>query len=130
MTNSIVHFEIPANDVLRAKKFYEKIFGWKIEKYQMPGEEYWVVYTTEVDKDKRPAKPGAINGGMYQRSETSAKNTVIVINVANIDSYIKKIKKAGGKVVAEKNKVGDMGFYAQVADTEGNVIGIWEMIKK
>ena len=35
---TIVHFEIPADDVDRAKKFYSDLFGWKMErwpKYQM-----------------------------------------------------------------------------------------------
>ena len=36
MTNSMVHFEIPANDVARAKSFYSKIFGWRIEAWNDP----------------------------------------------------------------------------------------------
>ena len=40
MKNSVVHFEIPAEDVQRAKKFYEKTFGWKIEKFQLPEGDY------------------------------------------------------------------------------------------
>ncbi|HLD97427.1 MAG TPA: VOC family protein [Candidatus Nanoarchaeia archaeon] len=63
MKNPIVHFEIPAEDVQRAKKFYEKTFGWKIEKFQLPEDEYWAVYTTEVGSDMKPKEPGAINGG-------------------------------------------------------------------
>jgi uncharacterized protein len=30
---TIVHFEIPADDIDRAKKFYSDLFGWKIEKW-------------------------------------------------------------------------------------------------
>jgi predicted enzyme related to lactoylglutathione lyase len=41
--NPIVHFEIPADNELRAKKFYEKLFGWKIKKYEMPGDVYWMI---------------------------------------------------------------------------------------
>jgi uncharacterized protein len=38
--SSIVWFEIPADDVERAKAFYGALFGWKIEKF--PGQmEYW-----------------------------------------------------------------------------------------
>jgi predicted enzyme related to lactoylglutathione lyase len=53
-----------------------------------------------------------------------------VINVPSIDEDLKKIEKAGGKVVWTKSPVGDFGFYAQVADTEGNVVGLWEDVKK
>ncbi len=34
---TIVHFEIPADDVDRAKKFYSDLFGWKMERW--PGTE-------------------------------------------------------------------------------------------
>ena len=77
-----------------------------------------------------PKELGAINGGMYKRDKNSAKNPVIVINVSSVDDYTKKIKKAKGSVHKKKAKVGDMGFYAQVKDTEGNIIGVWETIKK
>jgi uncharacterized protein len=45
---TIVHFEIPADDVERSKKFYSDLFGWKIEKFSGQtgggGEdmEYWM----------------------------------------------------------------------------------------
>jgi hypothetical protein len=43
---TIVHFEIPTDDVERAKKFYGDLFGWKIEK--IPGQmEYWMFRTTD-----------------------------------------------------------------------------------
>ena len=34
---TIVHFEIPVDDVERSRKFYSGLFGWKIEKW--PGTE-------------------------------------------------------------------------------------------
>ncbi len=70
-TNAVVHFEIPADDIKRAKKFYEEIFGWRIEKFQMPAnepaDEYWAVYATKTGKDGMAKTPGAINGGMMKR---------------------------------------------------------------
>ena len=126
--DKVVHFEIPFDDAARAQKFYKSVFGWKIT--EVPEMNYHMVHTVDIDENRMPKEAGAINGGMYKRGENTAKSSVIVISVANIDDYIKKVKKAGGKVVAAKNQVGDMGFYAQVSDTEGNVIGIWEMIAK
>ena len=129
MTNSIVHFEIPANDVSRAKEFYEKIFGWKIEKYQMPGDEYWVVYTTEVDKDKRPVKPGAINGGMMKR-KNPGQSFMNYINVDSIEKMLKTIEANGGKVAMPKTEIGKgMGWIAAFIDSEGNIMGLHEMKK-
>jgi predicted enzyme related to lactoylglutathione lyase len=63
-------------------------------------------------------------------SLVSMRNPVLVIDVPSLEASLKKIQKAGGKVIMPKQKVMDMGWYARVTDTEGNVIGIWENIKK
>ena len=126
--DKVVHFEIPFDDKERANKFYKDVFGWDI--LDIPEMNYVIVHTVEVDKNQMPKESGAINGGMYKRDNKSSNSPVIVINVDNIDNYIKKIKNASGKVFREKMSVGDMGFYAQVYDTEGNIIGIWETITK
>ena len=39
---------------------------------------------------------------------------------------IKKIEAAGGKVVTPKTPIPGMGAYARIADTEGNVLGLFE----
>lgn len=36
MKDPIVHFELPADDVERAQKFYKDIFGWDFHKWDMP----------------------------------------------------------------------------------------------
>lgn len=121
--DSVVHFEIPADNPKRAQKFYNIVFGWKIN--SMPDMGYALLGTTEVDKNHMPTKPGAINGGMLKR-QAPVKSVVITINVASIDDAAKKIVKQGGKVVRKKSKVGDMGYAAYFKDTEGNVIGLWQ----
>jgi len=125
--DKVVHFEIPADDVARAKKFYQGIFGWGL--MDVPGMEYTLVTTVPIDEQNMPKEAGAINGGIVKRIPTE-KTPVIIINIPSADDYIKKITKAGGKVVAPKQEVMGMGLYARVTDTEGNVIGIWEDIKK
>ena len=48
---TIVHFEIPSDNLERTKKFYTELFGWKMEK--MPGtdqREYWTFFTTTNDR--------------------------------------------------------------------------------
>ncbi|TMI31921.1 hypothetical protein E6H29_04210 [Candidatus Bathyarchaeota archaeon] len=72
-----------------------------------------------------PTEPGAINGGMTKRQDP-VKNTVITIDVSDIDSSLKSIEKLGGKVVQKKQPVADMGFTAYFKDTEGNVVGLWQ----
>ncbi len=124
----IVHFEIPFDNYQKAKKFYEEVFGWRI--IEIPNMDYYTVITTEIDKQNMPLKSGAINGGLYKRNDQLSKAPVLVIDVKSIDEYLKKIKDSGGALVSPKSAVGDMGFYAQVKDTEGNIIGLWETVPK
>ena len=121
------HFQIPVNDMDRAKKFYKSIFSWEISETGM-GRDYQLATTVPVDEVGMPEEPGAINGALFLREEPEEAIS-IVINVPSIDEYLKKIEKAGGKVVWPKSSVGDFGLYAQIADTEGNVVGLWEDMK-
>lgn len=122
--DKVVHFEIPADDLARADKFYKDVFGWQIEAMTMPGGMEYHMATTKGKKDL-----GAINGGLMKRSPMVAATTV-AMNVASIDETMKKIQAAGGSMVMPKMPVADMGFYAYAKDSEGNVIGVWEDAKK
>lgn len=124
--DSIVHFEITADNLERAQKFYTSVFGWNISKY--PGMEYHAVRTVEVDDKHLPVKPGAINGGMIKKCDKTP-SPVLVINVASVKEKIKQLEKAGGKIVVPPTKVGDVGIIAYFKDTEENVLGLWEELK-
>ena len=126
--DKVTHFHIPVEDMERAKKFYKSIFGWEIKETGM-GRDYQLVTTVAVNEKGMPEEPGAINGALYLREKPEECPT-IVINVPSIDEDLKKIEMAGGRVIWNKSPVGDFGFYAQVADTEGNVIGLWEDVRK
>ncbi len=127
MPGKVVHFEIPADNVERTKTFYLKAFGWQISQY--PGMDYHMVGTAPSDKNGMPTEPGAINGGMTKRQDP-VKNTVITVDVSDIESSLKNIEKLGGKVVQKKQAVADMGFTAYFKDTEGNVVGLWQSARR
>lgn len=124
--NKVQHFQIPVDDMERAKKFYQEIFGWEINAVPVMEGNYHIATTVPVDEKGHPNVPGGINGGLFSRGTHGQEVISIVINVPSIDEYIKKIETAGGKVVMPKSPVGDFGLFAQVIDTEGNVLGIWE----
>jgi predicted enzyme related to lactoylglutathione lyase len=111
---TIVHFEIPADDPIRARKFYSDLFGWKIEEAQ--GMEYWMISTSG-------AKP--VDGGMMKRQHPQQQITNY-IDIPSIDEYTKKVEKLGGKVIVPKMAVPTMGYFAVCLDTENNVFAIWE----
>jgi len=125
--NPVVHFEVPFEDKARAMKFYSDVFGWKNQ--DMPEMNYVVSYTTEVDEAFMSKEPNRINGGMREKMNEKDYPT-IVIDVPDVEEHIKKIEEHGGSKVFGPQNVGNMGIYAMVKDTEGNVIGIWQTLKK
>lgn len=121
----VVHFEFPADDPGRASKFYQEIFGWQAD--AMPEMKYTMLITTEMGEDHKPKQPGAINGGMFQRS-ADLPVTVVTIDVPDIDQALEDVTQHGGSVVRPKVSIGDnMGSIAYFKDTEGNVVGLWQI---
>jgi uncharacterized protein len=124
---TIVHFEIPADDIERSKKFYSDLFGWKIEKW--PGKEdaggssnmeYWIVTTTDEKGNN-----ASVGGGMMKRQDPQ-QQIINFIDIKSVDEYSSKVEKLGGKVVVSKMAVPWMGYFAICHDTENNSFGIWE----
>lgn len=118
----VVHFEIPFDDKARASKFYADALGWQLQ--DMPEMNYVMAGTTPVGADFMPSEPGAINGGLTERPK-EAPAPVIYVDVPSIEDAIKKVQAAGGTVVTPKTPIPNMGAYARVTDTEGNVVGLF-----
>lgn len=119
----VVHFEIPFDDKARAMKFYGDVLDWKLT--DMPEMEYVMAQTAEVDEKQMPKEPGSINGGLFQRPK-EAPHPIIYVGVESVDEALRKVERAGGKVVTRKTPIPGMGAYARIADTEGNVVGLFE----
>jgi uncharacterized protein len=107
---TIVHFEIPADDVERSKKFYSDLFGWKIEK--LPGQtgggedmEYWLITTTD-DKGNKAL------GGVIMKRQGPQQPIINHIYVKSVDEYSSKVQQLGGKVHVPKTAVPGMGYFA------------------
>jgi predicted enzyme related to lactoylglutathione lyase len=120
---SIVHFEIPADDVARAKEFYRSVFDWQLQ--DMPEMDYTIVRTTEVDENQMPTTAGAINGGLMRRS-SETPSPVLTIDVESVDQALKHVEAAGGRVVRPRTEIPGMGAFAYFTDPEGNTLGLWE----
>jgi predicted enzyme related to lactoylglutathione lyase len=122
---TIVHFEIPSDDIERSKKFYNELFGWNIEKWS--GEENMpegVEYNTITTIDDKGNK--AIGGGMMKRQNPQQQGITNYIDVKSVAEYSAKIESLGGKIVMPKTPVRGMGYFAVCLDTENNTFGIWE----
>jgi predicted enzyme related to lactoylglutathione lyase len=123
MAGEVVHFEIPADDLERAQSFYQEAFGWRLN--PVPEMSYTLVTTTPTDERGMATAPGAINGGMLQRTGPIT-SPVIVISVDDIDGALQRVQALGATVLQPRTTVGEMGYSAYFADPEGNVVGLWE----
>jgi uncharacterized protein len=120
--NRVIHFEIQADDVERAKKFYEKTLGWTITqamKKEDGGMNYWSIDTG--------TGPG-IGGGMYERASSEEKFYLYdcTIDVPDLDKAIEAVKQNGGTITKEKMEIPHVGWFAGAKDTEGNRFGLMQ----
>lgn len=123
MNHTIVHFEIPADDIARAQKFYSEVFGWEIS--LMPGPfEYYGIRTTETDESGMPKSFG-VNGGMYKRMKPG-QSPINYISVEEIDVYASKLVEAGGEVIVPRMPVPGHGWMVHFKDPENNVLALWQ----
>ena len=125
--NRVINFEIHAKDPGRAQQFYCDVFGWEISNLGPQMGNYRMVDTGDNAPGTR--WPG-INGGITPRmgdapTGTQAVNAfVCTIGVDNIDTYIDKVKKAGGTIAFDKMDVPGVGWLAYCKDPEGNIFGM------
>jgi uncharacterized protein len=120
----IIHFEMPANDTERIRKFYESAFGWQTTPLGPESGDFVLAFTTETDaKTRIPEKRGAINGGFYKR-EKPDQHVKLTILVDEIREAVKKIEAAGGTVLGEPFELPGVGLFCDIIDTEGNLVTI------
>jgi predicted enzyme related to lactoylglutathione lyase len=116
----VVHFELPADDLERAQRFYGEVFGWEFKRWDGPMP--YVLVTT--GKEER-----GIDGGLLPRQARGA-GTVNTIDVPSVDEYLGRILEKGGKVALPKMAVPGVGWLAYAIDTEGNTFGIMQADEK
>jgi hypothetical protein len=127
--DSIVHFEMPAEDKARMIKFYQDAFGWQTQQMGPEFGNYVTATTTETDENQMIKNPGAINGGFYDKSGPD-DHTKLTVSVPDIKQAMEKVKAAGGKVqgsskgTEDPDEIPGVGLYMNILDTEGNPLSL------
>ena len=110
----MTHIEFPADDIDRAKRFYEAVAGWEFAEMEgMPG--YWVFRSG----------PEA-GGGLGKRGDTVGSVVRVYINVDDIGAALAKAKATGGSIVTPATEIPGLGHFAAVQDPEGNEVGLYQ----
>ena len=118
----VVHYEVPADDPQRLVDFFEKAFGWQIEKWDGPMD-YWLIMS---GREEAEGEPG-IDGGILRRADGNPM-VVNTIDVTDLDAALAKVTEHGGEIVAPKMAVPTVGWMAYFKDTEGNVHGAMQAV--
>ena len=119
---NVCWFEIPADDVARAKKFYASLFGWNITTFPgAPSPDY-----NHIDTGGADASP---DGGLMPRMH--AQHTITAyVRVPSVTRGMAKVAKLGGTVCKPKTAVPGMGYFAICTDPENNTFALWEVNPK
>ncbi|MGF1507950.1 MAG: VOC family protein [Myxococcota bacterium] len=116
--NRISHFAVNADDIDRAKQFYEAVLGWSITPWGPPG--FFQIDTGE----------GGLRGALQQRREIRPGKpmfgfecTVAVSDIAKLEA---EVVANGGRIVMEKATIAGVGHLVFFEDPEGNIVGAME----
>ncbi len=118
MPNHVSHFAINADDLQRARRFYENVFGWRLEPWGPPG--FLLVHTGP------PESPGILGALQKRRELVPGQRTVgyeCTVGVDSADATAKAAEANGGQVIMAKTIIPTVGELVWLQDPEGNIVG-------
>ncbi|MGZ3411458.1 MAG: VOC family protein [Xanthobacteraceae bacterium] len=117
MANPFVHVELNTTDIAKAKTFYGKLFGWKLEDVPMGGGHSYTMISVG----------DGTGGGMQTHPVKGApSNWLAYVNVDNLKASTDKARELGAKVMQEPMEVMGMGSLSVIIDPTGAALGLWQ----
>jgi predicted enzyme related to lactoylglutathione lyase len=118
MPNNLAAFAIHADDVTRARRFYEAVFGWRFEPWGPP--DFYLIHTGD---EKSPGVQGLMHKRQQPKGNGGPNCFECTITVDDVDAIAAAVKKAGGKITMEKMPIPTVGTVIYFDDPEGNRVG-------
>ncbi|MGH7786394.1 MAG: VOC family protein [Candidatus Binatia bacterium] len=117
MANNVAHFDVAADDVERARRFYERVFGWRFEAWGPP--DFYMIHTGTG------ADPG-IHGSVSKRSKPVTGSGRVgyecTISVEDLAAIKAAVLANGGKIVLDEHQIVGVGTLIRFEDSEGNTV--------
>ena len=123
-SNNVCHFAIHADDVARAKVFYQQVFGWQFDEWGPP--DFYLIKTGHVDA------PGIL-GALQKRTQplgAGFNGYECSISVEDVKAIGEKIVEHGGEIVFNLMEIPTVGLLIKFTDTEGNLACAIQYFKK
>ena len=118
--NALNWFEIAVNDIARAKKFYDQIFGIEMAQREMMGMQMAFFPTDD--------STGKVSGALVQSELHIPSNEGVLIYLngnPDLAQALGRVEGAGGQVAMPKTFVSnEVGYMAFIIDSEGNKVGL------
>lgn len=108
----VIHVRIAARDPARAARFYGACFGWQV--------------LAEEEAGVRFVAPGGMEGTFWIGGEPSSAGAELYVEVEGIEAVVRRAVELGGLRIARVGPGPGGVRIAQLLDTEGNRVGVWE----
>ena len=116
-THNVAHFDVAADDVERARRFYERVFGWRFEAWGPP--DFYLIHTGP------PGDPG-IHGSVSKRNEPltgrGRRGYECTISVDDLTAIRASVLANGGRILLEEHEIVGVGRLIRFEDSEGNIV--------
>ena len=116
-------FQIPAVDIERAVKFYGAVFEAKFQQLEHAGERH-AFFAMDTLESERTG--GEIVAAPNNKPSTDGVR-IYLGAPGGVEATLAKVEPAGGRVLTPTLSIGENGWIAIIADTEGNSIGLHSM---
>jgi predicted enzyme related to lactoylglutathione lyase len=117
-SNFVVHFEIPVLDLDRAMAFYSAVFETSLTREEIDG---YQMAMFPVEDEAFGASGALVQGDVYI---PSTEGCFLYFGVESIDETMARALANGGAEMYAKKSNGDLGWVAEIKDTEGNRIAL------
>jgi predicted enzyme related to lactoylglutathione lyase len=114
--NELSHFDIHCDDVERAKRFYETVFGWRCVGYGGQGPQDFMQIKTADGK-----VIGAVQSRRFNPTDRDIVGWECSIAVVDIDATTRATEAAGARVLMRRAPIRSVGWISKFLDTEGNL---------
>ena len=116
------YFDLTVQDVGRARAFFEKVLGWRFEKFDMPNEYYRI----QAGPENEPGIDGGIGSVTDTQLSEGRPMTQVTIPVTSLTDVLARVLASGGTVVEQRVPIPGIGWYATCAEPGGLKFGLIE----
>jgi len=124
MPNNLASFAIHADDVNRARAFYEAVFGWVFEPWGPP--DFYLIHTGD---ESSPGIQGLMHKRSVPRTGTGLNEFDPTFSVEDVDAIAAAVVANGGTLKFARSEIPTVGALIRFLDTEGNDVGAMQYVK-